>query len=122
MTIVEPTSGNTGVGLAIAAVVKGSRLVCVIPDKVPIEKQRLLRLLGAEVVICPTAVAPDDPRSYYAVSRRLVAERKGYIPNQYENQANPDAHYATTGPEIWDATGGKVDAFVCGVGTGGTIT
>lgn len=121
-TIVEPTSGNTGVGLAIAAAVRGYKLICVLPDKVPKEKLRLLDLLGAEVVICPTAVAPDDPRSYYEVAKRLVKERGAFRPNQYENAANPDAHYDTTGPEIWQDTEGRVDAFVCGVGTGGTIT
>ncbi|HEX9815988.1 MAG TPA: pyridoxal-phosphate dependent enzyme, partial [Candidatus Thermoplasmatota archaeon] len=121
-TIVEPTSGNTGVGLALAATLKGYRLVCVMPDKVPIEKRRLLELLGAEVVVCPTAVAPEDPRSYYSVSRRLVLERKGFQPNQYANPANPGAHYQTTGPEIWRDMGEVIDAFVCGVGTGGTIT
>jgi cystathionine beta-synthase len=121
-TIVEPTSGNTGVGLAIAAVVKGYKLICVMPDKVPMEKRRLLELLGAEVVICPTAAGPDDPRSYYQVSDRLVKERNAYKPNQYDNAANPQAHYETTGPEVWRDTDGRIDAFVCGVGTGGTIT
>jgi cystathionine beta-synthase len=121
-TIVEPTSGNTGIGLAIACAVKGYKLICVMPDKVPMEKRRLLELLGAEIVICPTAAGPDDPASYYQVSDRLVKERKAYKPNQYNNPANPEAHYETTGPEVWRDTEGKVDAFVCGVGTGGTIT
>lgn len=122
MRIVEPTSGNTGIGLAIAAAVRGYRLVCVMPAKVPLEKRRLLELLGAEVVICPTEAGPGDPRSYYEVSNRLAQEPGSFKPNQYENIANPEAHYETTGPEIWQDTDGKLDAFVCGVGTGGTIS
>lgn len=121
-TIVEPTSGNTGVGLAIACAIKGYKLICVMPEKVPVEKRRLLELLGAEIVMCPTEAGPDDPRSYYQVSDRLVQERKAFKPDQYVNPANPEAHYETTGPEIWRDTEGKLDAFVCGVGTGGTIT
>jgi len=121
-TIVEPTSGNTGVGLAIACAIKGYKLICVMPDKVPMEKRRLLELLGAEIFICPTSAGPDDPASYYQVSDRLVKERHAYKPNQYDNLANPEAHYETTGPEVWRDTEGKVDAFVCGVGTGGTIS
>jgi cystathionine beta-synthase len=122
-TIIEPTSGNTGVGLAIVAALRGYRCVFVMPDKVSPEKIALLRGYGAEVVVTPTAVAPEAPESYYSVANRLTAEIAGaFQPNQYANQANPDAHYATTGPEIWEQTGGAVDALVVGVGTGGTIT
>jgi cystathionine beta-synthase len=122
-TIVEPTSGNTGVGLAIAAAIKGYRCVFVMPDKIAEEKRALLRGYGAEVVICPTAVPPESPESYYSVSNRLAEEIPGaYKPDQYSNQANPDAHHETTGPEIWQQTGGEVDAIVFSVGTGGTIT
>ncbi|HST24550.1 MAG TPA: cystathionine beta-synthase [Gaiellaceae bacterium] len=122
-TIVEPTSGNTGVGLALAAAVKGYRMIMVLPDKVAPEKIALLRAYGAEVVICPTAVEPDSPESYYAVSDRLAEEIPGaYKPDQYSNQDNPAAHYATTGPEIWEQTGGELDAVVISVGTGGSIT
>jgi cystathionine beta-synthase len=122
-TIVEPTSGNTGVGLAIAAAIKGYRCVFVMPDKIAEEKRALLRGYGAEVVICPTAVPPESPESYYSVSNRLAEEIRGaYQPDQYSNQANPQAHYETTGPEIWEQTGGEVDAIVFSVGTGGTIS
>jgi cystathionine beta-synthase len=122
-TIVEPTSGNTGVGLAIAAAIKGYRCVFVMPDKIAEEKRALLRGYGAEVVICPTAVPPESPESYYSVSDRLAEEIPGaYKPDQYSNQANPQAHYETTGPEIWEQTGGEVDAIVFSVGTGGTIS
>ncbi len=122
-TVVEPTSGNTGAGLAIVAALKGYRCVFVMPDKVSQEKIALLRAYGAEVVVTPTAVAPDSPESYYAVANRLTEEIAGaYQPNQYANQANPTAHYRSTGPEIWEQTGGAVDVFVAGVGTGGTIT
>ncbi|HZB85113.1 MAG TPA: pyridoxal-phosphate dependent enzyme, partial [Gaiellaceae bacterium] len=122
-TIVEPTSGNTGVGLAIAAGLKGYRCIFVMPDKVAQEKISLLRAYGAEVVICPYAVAPDSPESYYSVSNRLAEEIPGgYKPDQYSNQANPQAHYETTGPELWEQTGGRIDAVVLTVGTGGTIT
>ena len=122
-TIVEPTSGNTGVGLAIAAALKGYRCVFVMPDKIAEEKRALLRAYGAEVVICPTAVAPESPESYYSVSNRLTEEIPGaFKPDQYSNDANPQAHYETTGPEIWDATGGELDAIVFSVGTGGTIS
>jgi cystathionine beta-synthase len=121
-TIVEPTSGNTGVGLAMAANLKGYRLICVAPDKIPKEKIALLEAMGARVVTCPTNVAADDPRSYYKVSARLRDEEGAYLPNQYYNQANPEAHYRTTGPEIWRQTDGKVTHFVVGVGTGGTIS
>ena len=122
-TIVEPTSGNTGVGLALAAAVKGYKLICVVPDKVATEKIALLRAFGAEVVICPTAVDPDSPESYYSVSDRLAEEIPGaYKPDQYSNQANPEAHYHSTGPEIWEQVGDDLDALVISVGTGGSIT
>jgi len=122
-TIVEPTSGNTGVGLAIAAAIKGYRCIFVMPDKMSQEKISLLRAYGAEVVICPTAVDADSPESYYSVSDRLAEEIPGaFKPDQYSNMANPDAHYALTGPEIWEQTGGEIDVFVVSVGTGGTIS
>src|SRR6266508_933106 len=122
-TIVEPTSGNTGVGLALAAAVKGYKLISVVPDKVASEKIALLRAFGGEVVICPTAVEPDSPESYYSVSDRLAEEIPGaYKPDQYSNQENPAAHYHTTGPEIWEQTAGELDACVISVGTGGSIT
>jgi cystathionine beta-synthase len=122
-TIVEPTSGNTGVGLAIVAALRGYRCVFVMPDKVAEEKRALLRAYGADVVVCPTAVEPDSPESYYSVSDRLAEEIPGaYKPDQYSNQSNPDAHYETTGPEIWEQTGGEIDALILTVGTGGTIT
>jgi cystathionine beta-synthase len=122
-TIVEPTSGNTGVGLALVAQLKGYRCVFVCPDKVSEDKRDVLRAYGAEVVVCPTAVAPEDPRSYYTVSDRLSREIPGaWKPNQYANPANPRSHYETTGPEIWSQTDGRITHFVAGVGTGGTIT
>ncbi len=122
-TIVEPTSGNTGVGLAVVAARRGYRCVFVMPDKIASEKIDLLRAYGAEVVVCPTTVAPEHPESYYSVSDRLVSEIPGaYKPDQYSNQANPAAHQASTGPEIWRQTGGRVTHFVAGIGTGGTIT
>ncbi|HEY8731016.1 MAG TPA: cystathionine beta-synthase [Candidatus Limnocylindria bacterium] len=122
-TIVEPTSGNTGVGLAIAAALKGYRLVCTMPDKQSQEKRDILRAYGAEVVICPTAVAPEDPQSYYKVAERLAKELPGgYMPGQYWNQQNVQAHYRTTGPELWAQTEGKITHFVLGIGTGGTVT
>jgi cystathionine beta-synthase len=122
-TIVEPTSGNTGVGLAIAAAHKGYRLIFVMPDKMSQEKISTLRAYGAEVVITPTAVDHDSPESYYAVSDRLAEEIPGgFKPDQYSNPANPEAHYETTGPELWEQTGGEVDAIVVSVGTGGSIT
>jgi cystathionine beta-synthase len=122
-TIVEPTSGNTGHGLAIAAAVRGYRCIFVMPDKMSQEKISLLRAYGAEVVICPTAVPPDSPESYYRVADRLASEIPGaFQPNQYRNPENPTAHYRTTGPEIWEQTDGRLTAFVCGVGTGGTIS
>jgi cystathionine beta-synthase len=121
--IVEPTSGNTGVGLAMAAAVKGYRCIFVMADKQSEEKRALLRAYGAEVVICPTDVAPDDERSYYRVSDRMAREIPGaWKPDQYTNPGNPEAHYATTGPEIWEASEGRVTHFVAGVGTGGTIS
>jgi cystathionine beta-synthase len=122
-TIVEPTSGNTGVGLAIAAAVKGYRCIFVMPDKMSQEKISLLRAYGAEVVITPTAVDHDSPESYYSVSDRLAEEIPGgFKPDQYSNMSNPDAHYRVTGPEIWKQTGGDLDALVISVGTGGTIS
>jgi cystathionine beta-synthase len=122
-TIVEPTSGNTGVGLAIAAAIKAYRCIFVMPDKMSQEKIALLRAYGAEVVICPTAVPPDSPESYYSVSDRLAEEIPGgFKPDQYSNMANPDAHYEVTGPEIWEQTSGELAAIVISVGTGGTIS
>jgi cystathionine beta-synthase len=122
-TIVEPTSGNTGVGLAIAAARKGYRCIFVMPDKMSQEKISMLRGYGAEVVITPTAVEHDSPESYYSVSSRLAEEIPGgFKPDQYSNMSNPEAHYLTTGPEIWEQTGGQVDAIVISVGTGGTIS
>jgi cystathionine beta-synthase len=121
--IVEPTSGNTGVGLAMAAAIKGYRCIFVMADKQSEEKRALLRAYGAEVIVCPTDVDPDDERSYYRVSDRLARETPGaWKPDQYSNPANPEAHYLTTGPEIWQATDGRVTHFVAGVGTGGTIS
>jgi cystathionine beta-synthase len=122
-TIVEPTSGNTGVGLALVAQLKGYKCVFVCPDKVSEDKQNVLKAYGAQVVVCPTAVAPEDPRSYYNVSDRLAAEIPGaWKPNQYTNPNNPLSHYEQTGPEVWDQTSGKITHFVAGVGTGGTIS
>jgi cystathionine beta-synthase len=122
-TIVEPTSGNTGTGLAIAARLKGYRVVAVMPDKMSKEKIDLLRAYGAEVVVAPTDVSPDSPQSYYRVADRLAEEIPGaFQPNQYFNQANPQAHYESTGPELWEQTGGRITHLVVGVGTGGTVT
>lgn len=122
-TIVEPTSGNTGVGLALVAQAKGYHCVFVVPDKVSEDKRNVLKAYGAEVVVCPTAVDPDHPDSYYAVSDRLTREIEGaWKPDQYSNPANPRSHYETTGPEIWRQTEGRITHFVCGVGTGGTIS
>ncbi|ABK75142.1 cystathionine beta-synthase [Mycolicibacterium smegmatis] len=122
-TIVEPTSGNTGVGLALVAQQRGYKCVFVCPDKVSEDKRNVLRAYGAEVVVCPTAVPPDHPDSYYSVSNRLVTEIEGaWKPDQYSNQMGPESHYETTGPEIWADTEGKITHFVAGVGTGGTIT
>jgi cystathionine beta-synthase len=122
-TIIEPTSGNTGTGLAIVALLKGYRVIAVMPDKMSREKIDLLRAYGAEVVVAPTEVPPDSPESYYRVADRLTEEIPGaFQPNQYFNQANPEAHYHATGPEIWRQTAGRITHFVTGVGTGGTIT
>jgi cystathionine beta-synthase len=122
-TIVECTSGNTGVGLALAASIKGYKAVFCMPDKVSKEKVNLLKAFGAEVRLSPTAVPPDSPDSYYQVARRIAQERPGaFLTNQYENSANPEAHYRTTGPELWEQTAGKIDVFVASMGTGGTIT
>jgi cystathionine beta-synthase len=122
-TIVEPTSGNTGVGLAIVASERGYRCIFICPDKVAQDKISVLRAYGAEVVVCPTTVAPDHPDSYYSVARRLTAQTPGaWQPDQYSNPENPASHYATTGPEIWTQTDGTVTHFVAGIGTGGTIT
>ncbi len=122
-TIVEATSGNTGVGLAIAAILKGYKCIFVMPDKMSEEKIRVLRAYGAKVVVTPTNVEPDDPRSYYSVARRLVEETPNSIlANQYHNPVNPWSHEVATGPEIWRQTAGQIDVFVCGMGTGGTIT
>src|SRR2546423_10372410 len=122
-TIVEPTSGNTGHGLAIAAAIRGYKCIFVMPDKMSAEKVALLRAYGAEVVITPTAVPPESPESYYRVADRLTEEIPGaFQPNQYFNQENPQAHYETTGPEIWRQTDGRIDVLVVGVGTGGTVT
>ncbi len=122
-TIIEGTSGNTGMGLALAAIIKGYKLICVLNDKQSKEKMDILRAVGAEVVVCPTAVEPTDPRSYYSVSRRLASEiPNSWYVNQYDNLSNRQAHYEQTGPEIWEQTEGKITHLVVGVGTGGTIS
>ena len=122
-TVVEPTSGNTGHGIAMAAAIKGYKMIFVMPDKMSAEKISLLRAYGAEVVICPTNVERESPQSYYSVAERLTREIPGaFQPNQYFNPRNPEAHYRTTGPEIWRQTDGRITTFVAGVGTGGTIT
>ena len=122
-TIVEGTSGNTGMGLALAAIVKGYKLICVSTDKQSKEKFDVLRAVGAEVVVCPTDVTPDDPRSYYSTSKRIAEETpNAWYVNQYDNPSNAQAHYEQTGPEIWEQTDGKITHFVVGVGTGGTIS
>ena len=122
-TVIEGTSGNTGMGLALACIIKGYKLICVLNDKQSKEKMDILRAVGAEVVVCPTAVDPSDPRSYYSVSRRLASEiPNSWYVNQYDNLSNRQAHYEQTGPEIWEQTEGKVTHFVVGVGTGGTIS
>src|SRR5438874_11930163 len=122
-TIVEPTSGNTGVGLAMAAAIKGYRVICTMADKQSQEKRDLLRAYGAEVVVCPSAVPPESPESYYKVADRLTRDIPGaFQPNQYYNAMNPEAHYRTTGPEIWQQTEGRITHLVAGVGTGGTVT
>lgn len=122
-TIIEGTSGNTGMGLALAAVIKGYKCIFTTTDKQSESKLDMLRALGAEVKVCPTDVEPDDPRSYYSVAKRLSQEiPNSYYPNQYENPSNTQAHYETTGPEIWEQTEGKITHFVAGMGTGGTIS
>lgn len=122
-TIIEGTSGNTGMGLALGAIVKGYKLICVISDKQSKEKMDILKAVGAEVVVCPTNVEPNDPRSYYSVSKRLAEETpNSWYVNQYDNPSNAIAHYEQTGPEIWEQTEGKITHFVVGVGTGGTIS
>jgi cystathionine beta-synthase len=121
-TIVEPTSGNTGLGLAMAASLLGYRMICTAADKITTEKVRLLEAFGAEVIKCPTEVAADDPRSYYKVAERIRDEQGAYLPYQYYNQANPEAHLKSTGPELWKQTKGRITHFVCGMGTGGTIS
>ncbi len=122
-TIIEPTSGNTGTGLAIVAAVRGYKMIFTMPDKMSEEKRSLLEAYGAKVVVTPTNVPLDSSQHYIRVALRLARETpNSFMPNQYENTANPEAHYRTTGPEIWRQTGGRVDVFVCGIGTGGTIT
>jgi cystathionine beta-synthase len=122
-TIIEPTSGNTGVGLAMAATFLGYRLIVTMPDKMSIEKKHLLEAYGAKVIICPTNVPAGDPQNYIEVAKRLSRETpNSFVPNQYFNEANPRAHYETTGPEIWSQTDGKITHFVAGIGTGGTIS
>ncbi|GAC1687744.1 MAG: cystathionine beta-synthase [Candidatus Dormibacteraceae bacterium] len=122
-TIIEPTSGNTGHGLAMVAAIKGYQMIFVMPDKMSAEKISLLKAYGAEVVVCPTNVERDSPQSYYSVADRLAREVPGaFQPNQYFNPRNPEAHYKTTGPEIWEQTEGRIDVFVAGMGTGGTIS
>lgn len=122
-TIIEGTSGNTGMGLALAAVVKGYKMICVISDKQSKEKVDILKAVGSQVYVCPTDVAPEDPRSYYSTARRLATEiPNSWYVNQYDNPSNTKAHYLSTGPEIWEQTGGKITHFVVGVGTGGTIS
>ena len=122
-TIVEPTSGNTGVGLALVGAVRGYHVICTVPDKVSKEKIDLLKAYGVEVIMTPTDLLPDDPESYYGVARRLAKEIPGaFHPDQYSNTNNPRAHYETTGPEIWRQTDGEIDVLVAGVGTGGTIS
>ncbi|MEZ4795463.1 MAG: cysteine synthase family protein [Flavobacteriaceae bacterium] len=122
-TIVEGTSGNTGMGLALAAIVKGYKMICVTTDKQSKEKVDILKAVGSEVIVCPTNVTPDDPQSYYSTARRIADETPGgWYVNQYDNPSNTKAHYESTGPEIWKQTEGKVTHFVVGVGTGGTIS
>ena len=122
-TIIEGTSGNTGMGLALACIIKGYKLICTLNDKQSKEKMDILRAMGAEVIVCPTNVGPDDPKSYYSVAKRLATEiPNSFYVNQYDNPSNAKAHYLTTGPEIWEQTEGKITHFVVGVGTGGTIS
>src|SRR5688572_23097263 len=121
-TIIEATSGNTGASLAMIAAVRGYQCIFVMPDKMSQEKIASLRAWGARVVVCPTAVEPDDPRSYYSVAKRLAAQTPNcFYANQYHNQDNPAGHYRSTGPEIWEDTGGQIDVFIAGMGTGGTM-
>jgi cystathionine beta-synthase len=122
MTIVEPTSGNTGLGLAIAAILKGYKLICTASSKISKEKIAMLEAHGAQVIVCPVDVDADDPRSYYKVAERIRDEEGAFLPYQYYNQANPEAHYQTTGPEIWEQSGGQITHWVAGIGTGGTIS
>ena len=122
-TIIEGTSGNTGMGLAIAAIIKGYKCIFTTTDKQSKEKVDALRAFGAEVIVCPTNVEPEDPRSYYSVAARLNKEiPNSFYPNQYDNISNQEAHFESTGPEIWDQTNGKITHFVCGMGTCGTMT
>ena len=122
-TVIEGTSGNTGMGLALACIVKGYKLICTMSDKQSKEKMDILRAVGAEVIVCPTNVEPDDPRSYYSVARKLNETiPNSFYPNQYDNPSNTVAHYESTGPEIWEQTEGKITHLVVGVGTGGTIS
>ena len=121
-TIVEPTSGNTGLGLAMVCALRGYKMVCTMADKAPSEKVALLEAYGVEVVVCPTDVEADDERSYYKTAERIRDERGAFLPYQYYNQANPEAHYRSTGPEIWRQTDGRVTHWVAGIGTGGTIS
>lgn len=122
-TIVEATSGNTGMGLAMVAITRGYKIVCVMSSKQSIDKVNMLKAMGAEVVVCPMEVGPDDPRSYYSVAKRISVERpNAVLGNQYNNPANGEAHYRTTGPEIWEQLDGKLDYYVAGVGTGGTVS
>jgi cystathionine beta-synthase len=120
--IVEPSSGNTGVGLALVCALRGYKLIITMPDKMSKEKIDGLKAFGAEIIICPTAVDPEDPRSYYRMAETIAKEKGAWVPNQYFNQDNPESHYLTTGPEIWEQTEGKVTHFIASVGTGGTIT
>src|SRR5205085_5721375 len=122
-TIVECTSGNTGVGLAMVASLRGYRAVFCMPDKVSSEKVNLLKAFGAEVLLSPTAVEPESPESYYSVAKRIAKERPGaFLTNQYHNPSNPQAHYDSTGPQLWKQTGGRITHFIAGMGTGGTIS
>ncbi len=122
-TIIEPTSGNTGMALAMAAAVRGYKMIFTMPDKMSDEKRSLLRALGAQVIVTPTGVPPDSPENYIRVAEKLSRDTpNSFMPNQYRNQANPQIHYKTTGPEMWRQTDGGIDMFVCGIGTGGTIT
>ena len=122
-TIVEATSGNTGMGLAMVAAVRGYKCVCVMSSKQSVDKQNMLKAMGVEVVVCPAEVSPEDPRSYYSIARKIAAERpNAVLGNQYDNPANCEAHYKTTGPEIWEQMAHRLDFYVAGVGTGGTVS